>query len=788
MAVRLLTKQRLFTLVAVTTLALGIGANTAIFSVVYGVLLRPLGIRDAEQVAVLTLHREAVPSDTSGFYQRYLEDMRAEVSGSAPFERFASFIYESVTLEETESVTEIGSAVMVDGEFFGVMGVAPLLGRVLTPDDVVPGQIGDVCVIGETLWRQAFGADPSIIDRDIVLDGRAVRVVGVLPAKLPLPDAGAELWMIQDWDPDDRNLLGRIGVLLRLSEDNALPLAQSRLRDVAERLGRTYPRFAGYTISVLPFRESLVGSVRPAIVLAASAVGLILLIACANTASLLLARATVRGAEISTRRALGAKRSQLASQLLAESLALSTLGGAVGLVVAFWFHRMLLAVAPSYLPRLSDVRLDLPVLLFSFGVSVAAGVLFGFAPMTRVAGSDSKARGATAKRSLLGDGLIVAQLALSVMLLVAAGLMLRSLSELRSQDLGFDPVGVAGARIYLDSDTYGDDPLEEAYFATLLERLRARPEIEKVGASSGLPLDPFTIDYDLPYSIGGQAADPEGTRQAFFRSITAGYIETMRIRLLSGRTFESTDRQDTVHVALVNETFASVGWPDQDPIGRTFSIYGGAEELLVVGVVGDVHFGSPGSSFKPEFFVPHSQFTYGAMTVVARSRDPSAAALAIASEALAINRRQPVSSTFALETLLARSLSTDRFLALLLSLLSVLALLISSAGVYGVLSYWVNQSRREIGVRMAFGASARAVVAHVVNRGITLAAVGIVVGVGSSVVVGRFMQRFLFGVGAMDGFAVAAGVGVLLTAAIAASLVPAWRAAHLDPMASLKVD
>jgi len=794
MAVRLLTKQKAFTLVAATTLALGIGANSAIFSVVYGVLLRPLGMEDAPSLAVVTLHRNNYPGDVSGFYPKYLDELSGMLEGQDPFGAFTSYLYDSVTLEQGDTVVEIGSTLMVDADFFDVMGVRPILGRTFASDDIVPRQRGVVCVLSEALWQRAFGGDPGIIGREIMLDERAVTVVGVIPAHLPLPDAGTELWIPQDWDLEDRSLLGRIAVFLRLTDTGSFTVAETQLAETASFLGPNYGRMEDYTITLSPFRENLVGNVRPAIILAAAAVGLILLIACANTANLTLARAAMRGEEIATRRALGAKWTQLASQLLTESVALSALGGLLGLGLAFAFHRALLEVVPAYLPRLTDVRLDAPVLVFTLGVSVATGLLFGLAPLAHLSNRKpgSASRGSstrhTGRRGWLADGLVVSQLALSVMLLVAAALMVRSLSELRGQELGFDPEGVAGARIFLDESTYSDDALEGAYFRELLGRLESHPQIDSVGASSGLPLDPVTIDYDLPYAIPGHESPPDEVRQAFFRTVTPGYLETMRIGLKSGRTFDSGDRVDTLKVAMVNETFAALGWPGVDPVGRSFSIYDGRQELQVVGVVGDVHFRSPGSSYKAEFFVPHSQFTYGAMTVVARSYDPSRAAQLIAAEAVALNRRQPVNSTFTLPMLLAGTLSTDRFLTLLLVLLGVLALVISSAGVYGVLSYWVNQSRREIGVRMAFGASVHAVIGYVMRRGLALTSAGVLLGLGLSVALGRFLSRFLFGVGSTDAIAIVAGVGVLVVSAGLAMWMPAWRAAHLDPMRSLRTE
>ena len=374
------------------------------------------------------------------------------------------------------------------------------------------------------------------------------------------------------------------------------------------------------------FRDTLIGSARPAILAAAGAVGLILLIACANMASLQLSRAVVREREIATRRALGAQRSHLTSQLLIESLLLSSLGGIFGVALAFGLHRVLLGLASGLLPRLYEVRLDLPVLSFAAGVSVLAGLVFGMAPavwaFTRnLAGSMRGQRHARARHILIGDprqALVVMQVTVAVVLVSAAALLLRNLAELRSVDPGFSSAGVGGARIYLDDAVYASDPQQAAYFEDLLERLRSVPGIETAGASSGLPMDPLTIDYDLPYTLPGEE-EIETTRQAHFRTVTPGYLETLGAPLLRGRMIAASDRADGEQVVVINETFARLAWGQRDPVGESFAIYGGRRSLQVIGVVGDVRFHGPAEQTRPAFFVPHSQASYSAMTVIART-------------------------------------------------------------------------------------------------------------------------------------------------------------------------
>jgi putative ABC transport system permease protein len=681
------------------------------------------------------------------------------------------------------------ATLMVEGSFFDVMGVAPILGRTFTADDVIPNRRGNVCVISETLWQGRFGGDPNILGRALDLDDEPVVVVGVVPAHVPLPDATTGLWMPQGWDPDDVTLLGRILVIARLEAPERWDQVQSLFAKTAAELGRKYPRFEGYTLSIAGFRETLVGNVRPAILLAAVGVSLILLIACANTANLLLSRAAMRAREMATRQAIGARRAQLASQLTAESLALAVLGGAIGVLAAVGFHRVLLAMAPAYLPRLASVRLDLPVLAFSVAITLATGLFFGLVPLVHTLRAQSGSlnnRGGT-RRGWASHTLVVAQVTLSVVLLVSAALMVRSLALLQRVPLGFDVEGVAGARIYLDDDVYPEDAQRALYFEHLLERLRARGDIDAAGAGSGL-MDPVTIDYDLPYILPGQERTEGDVTQAFFRTITPGFLETLGIPLKAGRTFDSRDRAETERVALINETFARIACPDRNPVGESFWISGGRLELHASGVVGDVHFIGPSAAYKPEFYVPHSQTPYSAMTVVTRSQDADAGARAIAEEAIAVNNRQPASSTFTIEFLVAGALSTDRFVTWLLGAFATVALLISAAGIYGVISYWVNQSRRELGVRMAFGAGVENIVRLVLGRGLGLSLAGALLGLVASFLVTRLLARFLYGVGPND--AIAIGVVVLLLGATAtlASFLPAWRAAHVDPMSALRVD
>ncbi|MCG8462348.1 MAG: FtsX-like permease family protein, partial [Holophagales bacterium] len=521
----------------------------------------------------------------------------------------------------------------------------------------------------------------------------------------------------------------------------------------------------------------------------------ILLLACANMASLLLARAAGREQEMATRRALGAHRRQVASQLLIESLMLAAAGGVAGVAFAVGLHRILLALASGLLPRLHDVRLDLPVLGFACAISLATGLIFGLAPVLytwsrNLAGAMRGGRGS--RRPGLArarTGLVVAQVALAVVLALGAALTVKSLLALRAVDPGFDIAGIGVGRIYLDSDAYAEDAEQALYFEQLSERLQTRPEIEAAGASSGLPMDPLTIDYDLPYTLPGEdATEEDASRQAYFRTITPGYLEAVGIPLRRGRAFHDADRAESEPVALVNETFARLGWPDRDPVGESFTIWGGSRTLRIVGVVGNVRFSGPADAERAEFYVPHSQVTYGSMAVVARAFDGHAAATAIAEEALGLDPRQPVHSTATLEGLARGAVATPRFVTLLLVAFASVALALAAAGIYGVLSGWVAESRRELGVRIAIGADGPSIAGLVLRRSLATAGVGLVLGLATVQIASGPLLPFLFGVGPRDLTALGTVVSLLVAIATLASLAPALRAARLEPMDVLRLD
>lgn len=790
-SVRTLRRAPLFTAITVTTLALGIGANAALFSVAYGVLLRPLGLERAEDLSVAALHRVGQPGDTSGLNPDYLEDLREQVADSGAVETLGTYLFESGTLLEDGRAVEISAAVNADLEFFEMLGVRPRLGRLPTETDEVKDQIANVCLVSTSLWASHFGSDPDIVGREVNIDGRSLTIVGVLPDAAPLPQAGIDLWRLQDWDLEDRRLFGRLQLLVLRSPEATAAAASERLAAATRALEDKYPRFAGYTVSLTDFREALVGSVRPSILLAFAGVGLLLLISCANMANLLLARASGREREIATRRALGARARQVFATTLSESLLLATLGGLFGVLLALAIQRLLVALAPPGLPRIDAVRIDLPVLVFTLAISLLAGLLFGMAPALHALALDPirslRAGQAGPGAMRLRHALLVLQLAVAVVLLSGATLMMQTLLALSSVDPGFRISGVGGARIYLDDDAYPGDPEEAAYFEQLLDRLAGQAGVERVGLTSGLPLDPVTIDYDLPYTLPGQPESDDVT-QAFFRTVSEGYFETLGMKLLAGRTFDGSERAGGDNVAVINAHFAEQAWPGKSAVGETFLIYGGSRQLRVVGVVDDVRFSGPAMAYKPEFFLPFRQMTYGAMTAVVLAPSGDLAATAVRDAALAIDSTQPVNSVFTLEGLASGAVATERFLATLLAAFATIALLLAGAGIYGVFSTWVSQSRWELGLRRALGASRRGIVLLVLRRSLGFGGVGLLVGLAASLVTARLLTGFLFGVAPTEPTAALLVAGALLVTALLAAALPARRAAQVAPRTSLNGD
>ncbi|HEX8720563.1 MAG TPA: ABC transporter permease [Pyrinomonadaceae bacterium] len=802
---RMLRKRPGFSAVAVLTLALGIGANTAIFSVVNGLLLRPLPYADSERLAIIWTHSPGanVAQDWPSPGQ-----FSAVKSQAGAFEDLALAQGASYNLAGEGGAERVGT-VSVTSNMFALLGARPLLGRVFLPEEDAPGR-PKTAVLSHGLWQRRFGADPSAVGRTLTLSGESYEVVGVMPPDFQLgyevlPTVGA----VQQADvllplPLGAEGMARQGdenynVVARLKPGATFEQARTELdlaaRRLAQQFPETYPQSRAFSFSVRPLLEQVVGDVRPALLVLLGAVGFVLLIACANVANLLLARAAAREKEMAVRAAIGAGRWRIVRQLLTESLALSAVGGALGLLVAFWGLDALRALAPGNIPRLQNVALDGRVLLFTSAVTTLTGVLFGLVPAlhgSRVnLGETLKegGRGVAGGGQRLRNALVVAEVALSLVLLVGAGLLIRSFMRVQQVEPGFDARGVASMRLSVGGTPYQGKPSSE-FYRQLLERVRRLPGVESAGLATILPLGggigwgSITIEGYVPAT--GQEAI-----QADHRIAGAGYFETMRVPLRGGRYFDERDAEGSTPVAIVDETMARTYWPGVDPVGRRLKLGRGDDSpwLTVVGVVGGVKQYALDTDSRVTVYLPHGQNPAGTMYLVARTAgDAVALAPALTREARAIEPNVAAFDVKTMEQRLSDSLARRRFAMLALGLFAVVSMLLAAVGVYGVMSYAVAQRTREIGVRVALGAGKMDVLGLVLRHGMTLALLGIGIGLAGAAAVTRVMGSLLFGVSATDPLTFAAIALLLAAAAFLACYLPARRATKVDPMVALRYE
>ncbi len=806
--VRTLLKSPGFALVSVLTLALGIGANSAIFSVVNGLLLRPLPYAESERLAIIWTHSPGanVAQDWPSPGQ-----FAAVKSQTSVFEDLALVHGSSSNLSVDGGAERVG-VVRATSNLFPLLGVRPALGRVFLPEEDAPGR-PSIVVLSHGLWQRRFGSDPNIAGRAITLNGQSYTVVGVMPADFALgyevlPTVGA----IQQPDvllplaltaermesQGDENY----NILTRLRPGATVGQAQSELDLIPSRLGQQfpddYPPSRAFRLSVRPLLEQVVGDVRTSLLILLGAVGFVLLIACANVANLLLARAAVREKEMAVRTAIGAGRWRIVRQLLTESVALSFVGGALGLLVAFWGLDALRSLAPANIPRLQNVTLDGRVLLFTSAVTMLTGVLFGLAPALRGSrvnlGETLKegARGSTGGGGQrLRNALVVTEVALSLVLLVGAGLLIRSFMRVQQVEPGFDERGVLSLRLSVGGTGYQGERTTE-YFDQLLKRVRALPGVESAGAASIIPLSggigwgSVTIEGYVPTT--GQEAI-----QADYRIAGTGYFETMRVPLLSGRHFDERDAvKDAPKVAIIDEKMARTYWPGQEAVGKRLKPGGPDSDSpwrTVVGVVGGVKQYALDTDSRVTIYMPFGQSPSGTMYVVARAAgDAETLAPAVVREARAIEPNVPVFDIKTMEQRLSESLARRRFAMLALGLFALVAMALAAVGIYGVMSYSVAQRTREIGVRVALGARGRDVLGLVIKRGMLLALAGIGAGLAGAFALTRVMGSLLFGVSATDPLTYAAISALLAAAAFLACYLPARRATKVDPMVALRYE
>jgi putative ABC transport system permease protein len=797
LAMRRLVRSPGFSIVAVLTLALGIGANTTLFSVVHAVLLRPLPYPDPDRLVVLWQDHqgrggEAEQDFNRPDFQELRERTRSIVQVAAVYPRDAALSHEG----HAERV----SMPIVSHEYFDLFGVQPALGRLFRSEDET--RSGDeVVVLSHSLWQRRFGADPKLVGRSVVLDDEPYTVIGIAEAGFRPPEGESDLWATYSPDPTGASWrFYTLRVFGRLSGDAGLEEARAELDALSSHLAEDYPgRNQGVSLRVESLRERVVGSTSTALWVLFGAAGLVLLLACANLANLLRSRAAVREREFAIRAALGAGRGRIVRQLLTESLVLAGLGGLLGIGVAYLGVHLISVLVPADMPRLDEVSINAPVLAFAVVLSVLTGIVFGLAPALRAASSDLRGGlrpGAAGNRNVAGDRrgdglLVVSQVAIALMLLAGAGLLMGSFVRLLSVDPGFDPTNVLTVEFSAEGSRYRERSQVVAFYNQLEEQLAAVPGVQSVGSVTALPLADESSEVALQVEGRGDLPTEEQPR-AHYRFASPGYFRTMGIALRAGRPFSGRDRLDAPGVAVVNETLARRLWPGNDPIGMRFSPeWYPDRSFTVVGVVADVRHHGLDESPLPEIYFPAEQLSGGAAfrtLVVRTASDPLRMAARVRDAVRDLDPGMPVDSISSMEGRLGDSVAMPRLYLLLFGLFAALAVGLAALGIYGVLSATVVRRTREIGIRMALGSKAGDVLRLVFWRSLALTGTGIILGIAGSLVLTRMMRSMLYEVTPTDPLTFGGVTIVLAAVALLASYIPARRATRVDPQIALRAE
>ena len=799
---RMLAKNSGFTAVAVITLALGIGANTAIFSVVNAALLRPLPYEDPNRLVYVWSAEKARGINQSPASIPDLHDWREQ---NRVFDGMAGWWSGSYNLSGGDEPQQVGGWT-VSPNFFSVLGAKPELGRTFALDEE-QGTKDRVVVLSHSLWIGSFGSDQKILGRTITLDGEPHTVVGVMPAEFSSPFPDVQLWV--PWPTRAESIAPRgdrfMRVIARLKPGATIKRAQADMDTIASRLAQTYKEDTGVTAYLVPAAQQIAGSVRPALLVLLGAVGFVLLIGCANLANLLLARSAAREKEFAIRAALGASHSDLVRQLLTESLLLSVFGGAVGILMAASGIRYLRVMVANQIPRAQDIGLDARVLLFTVGLSVLTGLAFGLFPALRSfkgrlnesLKEGGRGSGAGVEGRRVRDLLVIWEMALALVLLVGAGLLVNSFERLRAIDPGFNTDKVLTCQVSLPSSKY-KDPQIVSFFRQLLERVRALPGVKAAGATMTMPLRNPNGGYWSGLNIEGRpAAARESIPIVSFAQVTPGYFRAMGIPILKGRAFTDADNSDqSPKVAIVNATLAHRFFSDADPIGKRICLGEDPSKgpwLTVVGVVGDAALESLTDPRFPQVLSPHAQGVQGGVAgnmelALRTSSDPLSLAAAVRDEVHELDKDQSVADIQTLDQVVSASLAQPRLNTLLLAGFAALALLLAAIGIYGVISYSIAQRTREIGIRMALGAGRGDVLKLVIKHGTILALTGAAIGLVGALTLTRLMSSLLYGVQPSDPPTFLAVFVVLVGVALLASYIPARRATKVDPMVALRCE
>jgi putative ABC transport system permease protein len=818
-AARMLARTPGFTAAVVATLALAIGANTAIFSVVEAVLLRPLPFPGPGRLMIA----QTVQRESGQTWATSPPDYALMRSGNATFERLAAFYPQSANLSGHGDPERV-LVLTVSSNFFGTLGVAPKLGRDFVAGDERWGE-HRVAILSDGLWRRRLGASPSAVGAVLRFNEEPYQIVGIAPEGFALTGVDAEMFTPMSFAPGD-NLNTRnnyfLTMLGRLRPGVARERASADLDAIMRAIEREHPENKGLGIAVTSLLDAFVGDVRPAVLVLMGAVALLLAIGCANVANLLLARAVGRRREVAIRTALGASRRRLLQQFFVEGLTLAALGCGAGLLLASWAIAAIRRIAPAILPRVEELRLDPTVLAFTLAVSAVTGLLFELAPALRSTRAAQKNALAVTHRVSEGKegrrlrgALVISEVALSLVLLVAAGLLLKSLHRLLGVRLGFEPSQTLTAQLHLSSQKYVDRELERQFsprayaaaarfFDTAVTRIATLPGVGAAGAVSSLPLSGETwgknaVLYDRPIPSSLSELPP-----IQYRVVAGDYFRAAGIRILRGRAFTRDDTVDGEFVAIVNEMMARRYWKGVSPIGKVLSVnpprelsppgtlppgYVGPEKFTIVGVAEDALYGSPSSSPPPLVYVPYAQGAEGDLTmflVVRSAGDPLDLAGAVREQIRQIDPEEPVSRVATLDSQLTAAVARPRLQTFLLGAMAALALVLAAFGIYGVLSYAVSQETRSFGIRLALGALPVDVTGMVLKRGLRLAAIGLAIGSAVALAVTRFLRSLLFAVSPTDPAVFGTIVAVLVLIALAASLLPARRAARVDPAVALR--
>ncbi len=794
-AIRMLARRPAFSALAILTLAIGIGASTAIFSVVDPVLFRALPYPAGDRIMTVWEREKTGEKSTVGYatYSDFAHDNKS-------FSAIAALGQWQPTMSGTSEPERLDGQ-RVTHSFFQVLGVKPALGRDFYREEDVPGA-ARVVVLSDGLWRRRFGGDATLVGKQITLDGIPFTVVGIMPADFDnVLNPTAKLWSPLRYDvslPQACRSCRHLRAIGRLKPGTSPAAGERDLTQISVNLVRAYPKdYTAPGVIVTPMHEEMAQAVRPALLAVLAAVAFLLVISCANVASLLLARAAQRESEFAVRIALGAGRRRVLGQLLTESVLLAFIGGACGIAVANGGVNLLLRLSPNDMPRLDAIGLDARVLVFAIAITAVAGIASGIAPaMLSARGGlhgaikrgGHRVGGARRARNVL----VVSEIALALVLLVGTGLLLRSLTHLLAVKPGLDPSNMLTMEVQVTGPKYRSDTVSRAFFDDALGRVRALPGVEQAGLVSQLPLGGNIDSYGIHIELHPNP-NPADDMSADRYMVTAGYLEAMRIPLLRGRAITASDNIDAPPVLLINETFAKRGWPGEDPIGQRVRIGDPVKSpwRTIVGIVGDVHHVSLDAPLSNQVYMHESQWPWaeGAMILAVRTRgDPSSMTTAARNAVWSVDKNQPILHVATMEQVLATSAARRRFALTLFEMFAVVALVLAGAGIYGVLSGTVAERAREIGIRAALGATRSDILKLVVRQGLSLAITGITLGAIAAFALKRLIAGLLFDTQPADPITFGSVIAVLFTVALVACAVPAWRAAQLDPVRALRAE